>query len=185
MSAGRLAHVEAVAETIGRLAAGWSKEGRRAALRAAWLHDAWRSAGAAVTLGEIRAAGEEPDAWALRHAPILLHAQAAAVWARSGVGEADPEVLLAVRHHPTGHPAWGDVGRALYVADFCEPTRSFAATLRTDRLVALAAADSSSLATAAFEVLRLRLGRSIREGEPVHPDSLQTWNAWVGAREEA
>ncbi|MGH7565674.1 MAG: hypothetical protein ACREK2_02480 [Gemmatimonadota bacterium] len=170
-----------MAETIGRVAAGWSEEARQAALRAVWFHDAWRNAGSAEMLSEIRAAGEEPDPWGLRHAPVLLHAQAAAAWAESTAGEADPEVLLAVRHHPTGHPAWGDLGRALFVADFCEPTRPFATTLCTDRLVACAAAGSASLASAAIEVLRLRLERSIRVGQPVHPDSVRTWNAWLGA----
>lgn len=172
-------------ETIGRVAAGWEEGARLAALRAAWLHDAWRSASEAEALAEIRSAGEEPDPWALLHAPVLLHAQAAAAWAGSAAGEVAPEVLLAVRHHPTGHHAWGDVGRALYVADFCEPTRAFAASLRTDRLVARAAAGSSSLASAALEVLRLRLERSIRDGRPVHPDSVRTWNGWLGASQRA
>jgi HD superfamily phosphohydrolase YqeK len=181
LAAARLAHVEAVVETIGRVAGGWSEPGRHAALRAAWLHDAWRSAGAEEMLAEIRAAGEEPDSWALRHAPVLLHAQAAALWAESAAGETDPEVLLAVRHHPTGHPGWRDVGRALYVADFCEPTRRFAGSLGTERIVARASDGSAPLASAALEVLRLRLERSLREGRPIHPDSVRAWNAWTRA----
>ena len=41
-----------------------------------------------------------------------------------------------------------------YVADFCEPSRDFAAALRTDRLVERAAAGPAALASAALEVLR-------------------------------
>ncbi|CAN5890327.1 hypothetical protein BH20GEM1_BH20GEM1_12710 [soil metagenome] len=181
----RLSHVEAVAETIGRVAAGWSDGLRRAALRAAWLHDAWRCAPVEEALAEIRAAGEDPDPWSLRHAPVLLHAQAAAVWARSAAGETDPDVLRAVRHHPTGHPEWEGVGRGLYVADFCEPSRAFAAALQTERLVERADAGPVALASVALEVLRLRLEWGLRDGRKLHPDTLRTWNAWLapaGAR---
>jgi HD superfamily phosphohydrolase YqeK len=177
----RFSHVQAVAETIGRITAAWDADARGAAMRAAWLHDAWRCASAEEALAGIRAGGEEPDPWTLRHAPALLHAQAAAVWAESALREADPHVLGAVRHHPTGHPDWGPVGLALYVADFCEPTRTFAAELGTDRLVARAAAGHAPLAAAAIEVLRLRLQRAIRHGRQIHPDSIRAWNAWLAA----
>ena len=182
LGAARLAHVESVAKAIGFLSREWEGDDRSAALRAAWLHDAWRSAGPEAILGAIHAAGEEPDPWSLRYAPVLLHAQAAAGWARTETGEGDPRVLLAVRHHPTGHPEWEDVGRALYVADFCEATRAFAASLGTGRLLARASEDSASLASVAREVLALRLGRALQEGRSVHPDSWRTWNAWAGAR---
>jgi HD superfamily phosphohydrolase YqeK len=86
-----------------------------------------------------------------------------------------------VRHHPTAHPDWGDVGLALYVADFCEPSRTFATSLRTDRLVARAAAGPAPLARAALEVLRLRLEWAVRDGRPIHPDTVSAWNAWRSA----
>lgn len=171
--------MESVAAAIGEVAGGWSPDRRAAAIRAAWLHDAWRSVPIDEAVAAIRSAGEEPDGWALRHAPVLLHAQAAAAWAPAGTGESDPEVLLAVRHHPTGHPDWGAVGRALYVADFCEPTRAFAARLDTGRLLQRASADPASLAGVALEVLALRLRRAIDDRRPIHPDTVRTWNAWV------
>lgn len=184
LGAKRLAHVEAVAETIGRVAASWSAERREDAARAAWYHDACKDDPLGEMLAAIRAAGEEPDPWALRYAPVLVHAQAAAVWARSEMGERDAEVLLAVRHHPTGHPAWKEVGRALFVADFCEPRRPFARSLETPRIVDRAAAGPDGLAAAAVEVLALRLGRAIRSRRPIHSDGWRTWNAWTGAGEE-
>lgn len=166
-------------ETIGRITAGWSAAAGGAARRAAWLHDACRCEPVEETIAEIRAAGQEPDPWALTHAPVLLHAQAAALWAESAVGESDPDVLSAVRHHPTAHPAWGDVGLALYVADFCEPSRAFATSLRTDRLVARAATGAAPLAGAALDVLRLRLEWAIRDGRTIHPHTVGAWNAWL------
>ena len=183
LSGKRLGHVASVAETIGRIARSWDAEDRDAALRAAWLHDAWRSESPAAVRAAILAAGEEPDPWAARHAPVLLHAQAAAAWGRVEAGELDPRVILAVRHHPTGHPSWDDLGRALYVADFCEPHRPFAASVGAERLVTRAADSSAALPAVAFEVLALRLARSVRDGRPVHPDTWRTWNAWAGAPE--
>jgi HD superfamily phosphohydrolase YqeK len=169
-----------VAAAIEAVARGWQPDRRQAALRAAWLHDAWRNATVEESAAAIRSAGEEPDPWALRHAPVLLHAQAAAAWTPSATGESDPEVLLAVRHHPTGHPGWEAVGRALYVADFCEPTRAFAAELATGRLLERASSGVDALTHVALEVLVLRLRRAIDGRRPVHPDSIRTWNAWLG-----
>jgi hypothetical protein len=36
------------------------------------------------------------------------------------------------------------------------------------------------LGAVALEVLVLRLRRAIEERRPIHPDSMGTWNAWVG-----
>jgi HD superfamily phosphohydrolase YqeK len=179
----RRVHVAAVAETIERVAQAWSAQDREATLRAAWPHDAWRTESPEAATAVIRAAGEEPDPWAVRHAPVLLHAQAAAAWGRADAGERDPRVLLAVRHHPTGHADWGELGRALYVADFCEPGRSFAASVGAERLVERAAEGLPGLTAVAAEVLALRLARSIRRAQPIHPDSWRAWNAWAGAPE--
>lgn len=174
--------MESVVETAAGIAegGGWPAAIRAAAERAAWYHDAVKTETPGAWVRRIEAAGETPDPWALAHIPHLLHAPAAAVWA-AGRGEADPDVLSAVRHHPTAHPDWGDVGRILYVADFCEPTRAHAAAVGADRLRGTAAGGPGGLAEAAREVLGLRLGWLIGRGGPVHPDSWRAWNAWVGA----
>lgn len=181
LSPRRLAHVESVAETIERIAARWSGARRDAAVRAAWYHDAWKCDPTEAMLTEIRAGGEEPDPWALGRAPVLIHAQAAAVWARRAMGEEEEEVLLAVRHHPTGHPDWGEIGRALYVSDFCEPNRPHAESLETARLARRAAESSEALAETALEILVIRLGRALESRRPIHPDGWRAWNAWSGA----
>src|SRR5204862_431712 len=50
----------------------------------------------------------------------------------AATGERDPGVLAAVRHHTLGSVEWDDVGRMLYLADFLEPGRDFAAAERAD-----------------------------------------------------
>ncbi len=178
----RLAHVAAVAETCAGIASAgkWPPPVAEGALRAAWIHDAWKEDPPAAWRDVMRSAGWEPDPWSVRHAPHLLHAEAAAAWAQAR-GEADPEVIAAVRHHPTGHPGWGPVGRILFVSDFCEPTRSFAEALETASLRARAGEGTEGLAEAARRVLALRLRRLLDKERPAHPRSWETWNAWTGA----
>lgn len=182
LSARRLEHVERVAQSTVRIAAGWEDDRRLAAERAAWFHDAWKCDTTEDMLVEIRASGEEPDAWALARAPVLLHAQAAAVWARRRMGEANEEVLAAVRHHPTGHPEWGAIGQALFVADFCEPGRLYAAALGTERIAERAGMGPGALGEAALEVLQIRLAAALESRRPIHPDGWRSWNAWVERR---
>lgn len=178
---GRLRHVESVVETAEAIAAagGWDAAVRAAVERAAWLHDALKLDGPDAWREAIRAAGERPDPWAEANAPGLLHAQAAAAWGAAR-GESDGEVLAAVRHHPTGHAGWGPVGRILYVSDFAEPTRSYAAELGTASLVRLAGSGPGGLATAARRVLSFRLRHQLAGDRPIHPDSWSAWNAWTG-----
>lgn len=179
----RLAHVAGVAETVRRIAdaRGWPDERAAAAVRAAWTHDAFRLEDPEALRKTIEAAGEPADPWALANAPSLLHAQAAAVWA-AGRGERDPEVLMAVRHHPTGHPDWGPVGLVLYVADFCEPGRPHAERLDTAGLRRRAGEEEDGLADAALHVLSLRLAHALERGRPVHPLTLRAWKRWTGGR---
>lgn len=182
LTGSRLAHVESVVATAREIArgGGWPAETVQRAVRAAWAHDAVKQEDPAAWRRRIEDAGEVPDAWSLEHAVELLHAPAAAAWARSR-GERDPEVLAAIRHHPTGHPDWGDVGRILYVADFCEPTREFAADIGAGALRERAARGPAGLRSAAREVLRSRLSWLLAEDRPVHPDSWRSWNAWTNA----
>jgi len=177
----RLSHVASVAETARRIAekGGWSAEVRDAVLRAAWIHDAWKEADLAAWKRVIGSAGWEPDSWALAHAPHLLHADAAAAWARVE-GEPDEAVVEAVRYHPTAHPEWGPLGRILFVADFCEPMRDYADALGTGAILSRAAEGREGLEDAALRVLETRLAWMEEHGRPVHPRSRESWNAWRG-----
>lgn len=180
LSGARLAHVEAVAETAAEIAegGGWPDEVRAAAERAAWWHDALKPDGPAAWRRAIEAAGESPDPWALAHRRELLHAPAAAVWAAAH-GETDTEVLAAVRYHPTGHPGWGPVGRLLYVADFCEPTRGHAERIGAAALRARAREGATGLAETARDVLGIRIAFLLERRRKIHPRSLEAWNAWA------
>ena len=123
-------------------------------LRAGWLHDALRDAPLAD--------------WAA-HGPAAADRAAA-------TGERDAGVLAAVRHHTLGSVEWDDVGRMLYLADFLEPGRDFAAAERAD----LAKRVPTERDAVLREVARRRLEWVLRSGWPVPQQSVDFWNHLVG-----
>lgn len=135
-------------------AAAWREAGR--------LHDALRDA----PESELRrlAAGFDGPAEML-HGPA-----AAAVLEQDGTARAD--VLDAVRWHTVGSPSWDRVGRALYMADFLEPGRSFA---RADRAF-LAALVPTRFDDVFRQVVRMRLEWALREGHGIFPETAALWN---------
>lgn len=135
--------------------------------RAAWieagrLHDALRDAPDAV-LREL--AGDAERESELLHGPAV----AALLEERGGVS---PGVLAAIRYHTVGSPTWDRTGRALYMADFLEPGRSFA---RRDRAF-LAAQVPHDFDGVFRQVLRARLEYALREGFTLFPETVALWN---------
>ena len=101
----------------------------------------------------------------------ILHGPAAA--ARLAMdGEQRSDVLDAVRLHTTGAAAWGRTGRALYMADYLEPGRTFAAERRAE-LATRVPTDFDGVFRA---VVRERIERALREGRPLRPETVAMWN---------
>ena len=121
-------------------------------LRAGWLHDALRDA-------------PLPDARA--HGPAAADRAAAD-------GENDRGVLDAVRFHTIGSPAWDDVGRMLYLADFLEPGRTI-----PDR-ADLARRVPNERDAVLTEVARRRLDWVLRSGWSLPDATVAFWNQLVG-----
>jgi HD superfamily phosphohydrolase YqeK len=125
-------------------------------------HDALRDADEA----ELRAwAGSGP--WPL---PVL-HGPAAAARLEQA-GEHRQDVLDAVRWHTLGRAGWARTGRALYMADFLEPGRSFA---RADRAF-LARAVPGDFDGVFRQVVQLRMEWALRDGKPVFRETAELWN---------
>ncbi len=126
------------------------------------LHDALRDA---------------PD-WELRELvadeslPLqIVHGPAAAARLERD-GEKRTDVLEAIRWHTVGNGAWARTGRALYMADFLEPGRSFA---RADRAF-LASHVANDFDGVFRQVVRQRLEWSLREGNRLYPETIALWN---------
>jgi HD superfamily phosphohydrolase YqeK len=87
-------------------------------------------------------------------------------------GETRVDVLEAIRWHTVGNGAWARTGRALYMADFLEPGRSFA---REDRAF-LASHVVHDFDGVFRQVVRQRLEWSLREGNQLYPETVSLWN---------
>lgn len=142
---------------------GISDEERQDWKHAGVLHDALRDADES----ELRELAKDP----LREEE-LLHGPAVAnlLANRRDVSES---ALLAIRYHTVGSPDWDRTGKALYMADFLEPGRSFA---RRDRAF-LANQVPHDFDGVFRQVLRARLEYALREGYTLFPETVGLWNA--------
>jgi HD superfamily phosphohydrolase YqeK len=160
----RRAHIARVTALLDRWAAELqiSPDEARAWHDAGLLHDALRDAPEA----DLRTLVPEVSL-----PSRILHGPAAATrLAREG--ETRVEVLDAIRWHTVGNGAWGRTGRALYMADFLEPGRSFA---RADRAF-LASHLVHDFDGVFRQVVRQRLEWSLREGNRLYPETVSLWN---------
>lgn len=163
-------HMVRVADVMAGWAEAWGlePETRRRWRATAMLHDALRDADPETLRRRVPAA--------LRDLPGgLLHGPAAAERLEEA-GVDDGPLLTAVRWHTMGHPDFGRLGKALYLADFTEPGRRHA----TDRLAELRERVPGELDAVLTEVTAERIGRTLAGRHPLREPTVTFWNAIVG-----
>jgi 2-amino-4-hydroxy-6-hydroxymethyldihydropteridine diphosphokinase len=136
---------------------------------AGYLHDALREA----PHDELRMLVPDPLKGL---AGKLLHGPAAAERLRAD-GVEDEDFLRAIACHTIGHPELDDLGRALFIADYIEPGRRY----DPDGLAVLRARMPAARDAVLLDVLRARLGRLLRDGRPMRPETVAFWNVVNGA----
>jgi len=161
----RRAHIGRVVELLERWAAEMQLPEDEATrwTTAGLLHDALRDAPEPM-LRALSGDGTRP--------PALLHGPAAAVRAEQD-GERRQDVLDAVRYHTVGSPAWERTGRALYLADFLEPGRTFLVSEREF----LASQVPRDFDAAFRQGVRLRIEYSLSQGGELFSETVALWNA--------
>ena len=162
----RRAHIERVTSLL----VAWSRAMRLDAEEASAWYDAgrWHDALRDAPESELRVLVPDLASYPAK----MLHGPAAAArLARDG--EARASVLEAIRWHTVGCQTWDRVGRALYMADYLEPGRAFA---RSERAF-LAAQVTHDFDGTFRQVVRHRLEWSLREGNPLLPETVALWNA--------
>ena len=155
----RRAHIGRVAALLGEWAQalGLSAEERTRWLAAGWLHDVMRE----CPPDELRPLVPK----AFRDLPgKLLHGPAAA---ERLAGQADPELLEAIRYHTLGSARFGRLGRALYLADFLEPGRRF----EPEWTASLRARMPHEMDAVMREVVRARVRHVTESGSTLHPET--------------
>ena len=136
--------------------------------RAAWvdagrLHDALRDAPEPV----LRAMVPDPGLTA----PILHGPACAARLVQEG--ESRLPVVAAIRFHTVGNGHWDRTGRALYMADFLEPGRTF----QSGERALLARRVVHDFDGVFRQVVRSRLEWALREGQTLYPETVALWNS--------
>lgn len=138
--------------------------GLRAAERQAWLdagrfHDALRDA----PVEELR------ELAGLSMAEVeLLHGPAVATKLERD-GETRRNLLEAIRYHSIGWKDWDRVGRALYMADYLEPGRTF----DLERRAALSTRVPLDFDAAFRDVVRARMAYAREQGYTEYPESVE------------
>lgn len=161
----RRAHIGRVVALLGQ----WAEALALPPAEAQAWHDAgaWHDALRDAPADALRPWAPDPSL-----APPMLHGPAAAArLAADGEGRAD--VLEAIAVHTTGRPGWGRTAQALYMADFLEPGRPFDREARA----VLAAQVPKAFEQTLRAVVQARLIWGLREGKPLHADTVALWNA--------
>lgn len=74
-------------------------------------------------------------AMAATPAPVVLHAPIGAEIAGDDYGVTDPDILRAIALHTTGAPFMDTLSKIIFLADYCEPGRTFDGVLTVRRLL--------------------------------------------------
>jgi HD superfamily phosphohydrolase YqeK len=161
VSKGRAKHITRVTTLL----AEWADAmGLSAAERQCWIdagryHDALRDA----PVDELRAlAGLGLDEVELLHGP-------AAATKLERDGETRRDLLDAIRYHSIGSKSWERVGKALYMADYLEPGRTF----DRERRAQLSERVPRDFEGAFREVVRARMAYAREQGFTEYPESVE------------
>lgn len=176
VSAKRAAHVRGVAQVAERLARVYGVDERKARL-AGILHDwdkGYDDDGIRARADEL---GLSVDPFVYRELPAVLHGPtAAAALSREEPG-IPADVLRAVECHTAGATDMSPLDMVLYVADAIEPGRRFGEVEKLRQAVG-----SVSLEELFFRTLRYWTMLLLERGKPMHPDTVEVWNAYVVRR---
>jgi predicted HD superfamily hydrolase involved in NAD metabolism len=176
LSPKRFRHCRSVAKLAARIAEAHGVDPERART-AGLLHDAAKELPKDERKALLhRNTPEGPDD--LRDYPALWHAQAGAVLAEKEFGVTDPEILRAIRYHPTGHESFGPIGHVLFVSDYCEPYQK---NPHHEEITELALRD---LDAAVLRVIRLKIEYLFHKGRTIHPAIVGYWNRMIAAQKE-
>ncbi|MGT2810308.1 putative nicotinate-nucleotide adenylyltransferase [Streptococcus intermedius] len=90
------------------------------------------------------------------------------------LGLSDPEILRAIEIHTVGSAQMSDLDKVVYVADYIEPNRDFPGVEEAREI-----AHVSLNRAVAYETTRT-VEYLARQGLPIYPQTLETYNAYVG-----
>lgn len=104
------------------------------------------------------------------NSPKVWHAMCGELFLRNELKLTDEEILKAVRYHTTARAGMSLLEKVLYVADYTSAERDY------DDVDIMREKADRDLDEAILYGLQYTLDEMIKEGRPVHPDSLDAYN---------
>jgi len=177
LPAGIVEHIDRVVTVASELAQRHRIDsiGESRALLAAQGHDLLRAMPPEALLEAAETRGLEVSAIE-REQPVLLHGPLGAIELEQRGWVTDTEALHAIYWHTTGHPDFGPLAWAVFVADKIEPEKM----MHWPALQAVAEAAEASLEEAARLYLTLNREKAAHEGWQPHPMAEATRKALEG-----
>lgn len=93
---------------------------------------------------------------------------------REDLGLSDPEILRSIEIHTVGSAQMSDLDKVVYVADYIEPNRDFPGVEEAREIACI-----SLNRAVAYETAHT-VGYLAHQGLPIFPQTLETYNAYVG-----
>ena len=163
----RAAHCRRVADTAAGFAPRWPVAPDKVRL-AGLLHDFCRDWSDAKIMAAIKLRGLKPSPLELANPAKLLHGPVAA--GELVDRDLPPDVLEAISIHTSGGAGMSPVARCVYLADFCEPGRTFADATTVRELAATSLDEALELS------VRLRLQNLLSRGRTLTQGAVDLYN---------
>lgn len=170
LSAKRYAHVQRVEQVAINLAKKYKVDVQKASV-AGLCHDYAKQRPDKDFIKVIKA----------KHLPTSLLDYGNAIWhgvvgaemVKDELGIYDEDILNAIRQHTVGDAYMTPLAQIIYMADYIEPARSFDGVDQARQLV------QKSLGAGVAYQTKHTLQYLIDNNQPVYPQTLVTYNAWV------
>lgn len=104
------------------------------------------------------------------NSPKIWHAMCGELFLRHEMGVTDEDILSAVRFHTTAKAGMSLLEKVLYIADYTSAERDY------DDVGVMRDKADRNLDEAMLYGLQFTINEMVKEGRPVHPDSLDAFN---------
>lgn len=167
----RYQHCLRVEQTARKLAQANGVDPELAAI-AGLLHDYAKQRADETFINLIKTRGLDPAL--LNYGNGVWHGVVGAELIKTELHIYNEDILNAVRLHTVGAPYMPKLTQIVFMADFIEPNRNFPGVDEARQVTA------KSLAAGVRYQIQHTLNYLVEKGQPVYPQTLATYNAWVG-----
>lgn len=109
----------------------------------------------------------------LDYGNAIWHGVVGAEFVKRELGVTDEDILNAIRHHTTGAEYMTPLEQVVYMADFIESARNFPGVDRARELTA------QQLQLGVTYQSKHTLAYLVSQGQPIYPQSILAYNAWI------